>query len=124
MNCEICGLSDKKFYKVEIEGSVFIACSNCAKGGKILSEVVEGKEESMNRKDLNIEDIYGEDIDFNFSNKIKEAIRSRNISVEELSKETKTPIDELNKVINGKIIPRIDLTRKLEKALKIKLSED
>ncbi|MBE5729100.1 helix-turn-helix domain-containing protein [Candidatus Parvarchaeota archaeon] len=122
MNCEICGLSDKKFYKVEIEGSVFIACISCAKNGKILSEIGENKEEHAHNNEATIEDLYGGDVDFNLSNKLKEAIRSKNMSIEELSKETKTPVDELNKVINGKLVPRIDLTRKLEKALKIKLS--
>ncbi|MCW1293902.1 MAG: hypothetical protein OH316_00815 [Candidatus Parvarchaeota archaeon] len=122
MNCEICGLSDKRFYKVEIEGSTFIACSQCAKNGRIISEVTAGEDDlATHGRTGRIGDVYGEDIDLNFSSKLREAIKSKGISIEQLSRETKTPMDELEKVISGKLIPTIALTRKLEKILRIKL---
>lgn len=122
MNCEICGLSDKKFYKVEIEGSAFIACSQCAKDSRVISEVTAGDTGESKRAGIReIEHMYGGDIDLDFSRKLRESIKSRDINLEQLSRETKTPVDEIKKVMDGKLIPTIDLARKLEKTLKIKL---
>ncbi len=121
MNCELCGLSDEKFYKTEIDGAILEVCQKCSKYGKVLSEVGSQSSRTIGNQ---IDTMPTEkELRVDFSQIIKEALNSKNITLEQLSSQTSTSKYELKKVLDGKIIPSEELTFKLEKALKISLLE-
>ena len=114
MNCELCGLGDKRFYRADIEGSVMTVCSECAKNGKIISELnPEPKKSIATPAD--------DELRLDFSKIIVEAMKEEKTSVEDLARITRNSPADIKKIINGKLIPTMELSKRLERALKINL---
>ncbi len=120
MNCELCGFSDERFYKVEIEGAILVVCSKCANSGKILDEVLtQGKDQTKSLRSKTAD--FGYDIDPNYSSIIKSALDKEGIDPAGLASRMKESPSEVEKVVSGRIFPTEALARKIEKSLGIKL---
>jgi uncharacterized protein (TIGR00270 family) len=122
MNCELCGYTDGKFYRAEIEGSMLVVCSGCALFGKIICEV-----EDTHKVDRKPQKSYGfieRSLKLDYPKTIKQAVAEKQLTIEKLAETIKESPYELKKIFNGKIIPADEIVRKLESALGISLYED
>ena len=121
MNCEICGFSDGKFYKTNIEGSVLVTCGSCSKGGKVIKEL--SNETIKKTYTLSSQGSVEEELKLDFSVILENAMKDADVSMEDLAARTKESQSTLKKVVSGKLIPTQELAKKLEKALSVSLFE-
>ena len=121
MNCELCG-REAEIVGTIIEGSFLNVCKECSKYGITVKqkEVAEKKEIKFTRlpeEDVNefiIEDYY---------EKIKNAREKLGLKQEELAKKLNAKESVVHKIESKSLIPSLDLAKKLEIVLKIKLIE-
>ncbi len=120
MNCEICGLGDKKFYIAEIDGSAMRVCSECAAFGKILSELSADGSTSRNsiRALENMSELV---LDPDYSAILADALRKKDLKLEKLAEKIKESPDTLRKIFKGAITPTEETTKKLSGELGVKL---
>ena len=124
MLCEICGREIKYGEKIKIESAVVIVCKNCAaalsKGTRIGKVTEKSKTETKPkiRRELPEEDIIED-----YASVIREAREKEGLSQEGLAKELKEKLSVITRIEAGKMIPTMELAKKMEKLLKIKLIE-
>ena len=116
MQCELCG-SNKTLVKALIEGSTLNVCTDCSKFGKVISQhKIEKIEKIKQTKPEEIEII----ID-GYSKLIKNAREKLNLKQEELAKKISEKVSVIHLIETGHLEPNIDLAKKLERFLNIKL---
>lgn len=118
MICELCGAKVKKLYKVYIEGSILNVCEKCKKYGKPVDERGNIIEKTNLNKDLKISE---ETIDPNYYKILREYRIKNNLKQEDVAKLLNIKESLYKSIEEGKIIPNIDLAKKIEKVLKIKI---
>ncbi len=124
MICELCG-KEAQLFKTEIEGTQLNVCKDCAKFGNILEEVKEKKVEiktKVKKKEPGDEII--EIVVSDFAQKIKNRREKLKLKQEELAKKLGIKESLLHHIESGKFMPSIELAKRIEKFLKIKLVEE
>ena len=120
MNCELCGREDELVDAI-VEGSLISVCSNCSKFGV----VVKKKEET--RKEIKFtrlpEDEVNEFVVDDYSIEVKQSRERSGLTQVELAKKLNIKESVVHKIESSSLIPSLDLARKLEIVLKIKLIE-
>ena len=119
MTCDMCG-KDTKLFKVKIENAIMNVCEKCSKFGEILSEIVKEEKEPIKKK---IEKEIIEIIKDGYGLMIKKAREKMGLKQEELAKKIKEKTSVIHKLENELIEPNLELAKKLEKFLRIKLIE-
>ncbi|MEW6063443.1 MAG: multiprotein bridging factor aMBF1 [Nanoarchaeota archaeon] len=120
--CELCG-KETILYDAIVEGSLVKVCSECARYGKVV--VVEPKRvEEVERirvrlPEENVEEYVVED----YAKRIKEARENLKLTQEELAKKIHEKESVIHKLEAGTLTPNLELAKKLEIVLKIKLIE-
>ncbi len=144
MECEICGKREAKFF-VQVEGAKVLACGGCARHGKILHALgeEEGPAEAGRKADPGVpaslrmeEDVvegYGKRIrDARQAKKIryeeideygKNVKKARSMTIEELAKEVGEKASYVDKIEREKMMPTIEVAKKIGRALGITLTE-
>ncbi len=122
MNCELCGYTDGKFYRAEIEGSVLVVCSKCALFGNIICEVENGLK--TEKKAQKSHGFIERSLKLDYSKILKQAINSKQLTLEKLAEEIKESPYELKKIFDGKLVPADVIAEKLQSFLEISLYED
>ena len=133
MECEICGkpVPEHNPIRAKIEGSVMVVCKDCAKLGTIqkappkprFQQNKKGKRTAQPRKTYRNDEPKDELIeDYNIA--VRRARESKNWSREDLGKKINERVSVINRIESGKMTPDNKLTKKLEKALDIKLIEN
>ena len=130
MPCEMCGAQGNTF-KANIEGAELVVCQGCAKYGKIISRVrapVKEKKSVRRQESVTkpIEKLRNEIIQViadDFSDKIKKGREKLGLKQKELALKLAEKESLIHNVESGKFIPSINLARKFERFLKIKLVE-
>ena len=133
MECEICGkpVPEHNPIRAKIEGSVMIVCKECSKLGKIQKappkpKFVQQKNKQQKNKpkrNYSRNDEPSEELIEDFDFAIRKARESRDWSREVLGKKINERVSVITRIETGKMTPDIKLTKKLEKALDIKLLE-
>lgn len=133
MECEICGkpVPEHNPIRAKIEGSVMIVCKDCAKLGKIQKAppkpkfVQQKNKQQKNRpkRSYSRNDEPSEELIEDFNITIRKARESRDWSREDLGKKINERVSVITRIETGKMTPDTKLTKKLEKALNIKLLE-
>ncbi len=134
MECEICGkpVPENNPIRAKIEGSVMVVCKECSKLGTIQKAPPKPKfrqqpkgKASKNAKNRNYSrnDEPTEELIEDFEFEIRKARESKNWSREDLGKKINERVSVITRIETGKMTPDTKLTRKLEKALNIKLLE-
>ncbi len=133
MECEICGkpVPEHNPIRAKIEGSVMIVCKECSKLGKIQKAppkpkfVQQKNKQQKNKPNRNYSrnDEPSEELIEDFDFAIRKARESRDWSREVLGKKINERVSVITRIETGKMTPDIKLTKKLEKALDIKLLE-
>jgi putative transcription factor len=122
-NCEMCG-KDAPLFKALIEGSELKVCKDCAGHGKILQRPVfvskeKKKKEEQKEEEKEILEILAED----YSKKVKAAREKLGLTQEELAKKLNEKESVLQKIETASFRPGIELAKKLEGFLHIKIVE-
>ncbi len=136
MECEICGkeLPENNPIRAKIEGSIMIVCKECSKLGKIQKappkpKFVKQNNQSKRKNTTQKNRPYSrskeptEELIEDFSHEIRKARESKNWSREDLGRKINERVSVITRIETGKMTPDNKLTKKLEKALDIKLLE-
>ncbi len=125
MQCDICG-SDEELFLADIEGTNLNVCKKCSNYGnvikKIKKHVAPAKTNSKNFEAESSE-IIQTFVD-NFNNIIKEKREKLGLKQKELAKIMAEKESVIHKLESGTIEPDLQLARKIEKVLKIKIIEE
>ena len=119
--CDVCGKNTSTF-RVNIENAILSVCENCSKFGINPTEIpklIEPKQKEI--KQPFIEEI--EIITQDFSQKIKEAREKLNLRQVELANKISEKESIIHKLESSQFPPSIELAKKLERFLNIKLIE-
>ena len=117
--CELCGKSTDKLYKVYIEGTILNVCVNCLKYGKTVDE--NGNIIKENK--LEIKEIVGEVVDENYNKILIKYREEHKLKQEDMAKLLGIKESLYKSIENKKIIPDINLAKKIEKTLEIKITK-
>ncbi|WP_458405764.1 multiprotein bridging factor aMBF1 [Methanobrevibacter sp.] len=137
MECEICGkpVPENNPIKAKIEGSVMVVCKECSKLGTVQKAPAKPKYVKQNTKNRNKRPTTtrnrsysrneepSEELIEDFSFEVRKARESKDWSREELGKRINERVSVISRIETGKMTPDVKLTKKLEKALNIKLLE-
>ena len=130
MKCEICGREIRgRPIKIIIDRAELIVCKECAKHGTpVLSHEIKSVKPSKQKivkqqVKKRSRALPFEDLEFieNYNAKIKEKRESLGLTIADLAKTIKEKESLLRKIESGKIAPTLDVAKKLEKALGIKI---
>jgi len=117
--CELCGKSTDKLYKVYIEGTILNVCKDCLKYGKSVNE----NENIIKENKLKIKEIVGEVIDENYNKILIKYREEHKLKQEDMAKLLGIKESLYKSIENKKIIPDINLAKKIEKTLGIKITK-
>lgn len=123
--CDVCGKNTSTF-RVNIENAILSVCENCSKFGINPTEIpileIESKQKQKEQKLASLpEEI--EIITKDFQQKIKEAREKLNLKQVELANKISEKESIIHKLESSQLTPSIELAKKLEKFLNIKLIE-
>ncbi len=122
MQCEMCGSNAGRLLKADIEGSVMNVCSSCARFGKLIKAppVYEKRIERKREPDKKPVEI----IVANFSSLIKNKRERLGLKQEQLAKKLAERESIIQKLETGQFVPGVELARKIEKILRLRLIEE
>ena len=134
MECEICGkpVPENNPIRAKIEGSVMVVCKECSKLGTVQKappkpkyvKQNKGKKPANTRKrNYSRNDEPSEELIEDFSFEVRKAREAKDWSREDLGKKINERVSVITRIETGKMTPDTKLTKKLEKALNIKLLE-
>ncbi len=122
MECEMCGSKNAEF-RALVEEIPLNVCIKCSKHGKVLGSAKIIKKELAVKKIKHVKEEPQESIVQNYSVIIRTTREKLKLSQEDFAKKINEKLSLIHNMERGKIAPSIDLARKLEKLLKIKLVE-
>jgi putative transcription factor len=117
--CELCGKSTDKLYKVYIEGTILNVCKDCLKYGKL----VDKNGNIIKENKLKIKEIVGEVIDENYNKILIKYREEHKLKQEDMAKLLGIKESLYKSIENKKSIPDINLAKKIEKTLGIKITK-
>ncbi len=120
--CELCGRQTRDVYIVSIEGADLRVCASCAKGKKVLYREVEARKGSIQRKTIKKTEEELELVE-GYGKKIHAARDQMQLPLKVLAEMINEKEPHLLRVEEEKTIPSIELTKKIEKALNIKITQ-
>jgi putative transcription factor len=128
--CDMCG-SENRLFKTEIEGTLLNVCKHCAKFGKVVANVhdkkfiqkMQKKQEKQKRPQLLSKNELVETLVEDFATLIKEKREKLNLKQEDFAKKINEKASIIHKIETGHFEPNINLARKIERFLKVKIVE-
>lgn len=124
--CDLCG-KESELYKTLIEETELNVCKKCSEFGRVLGKIRTEHVKEKKKKEKKIKPIEKEVIQIivpNYSRLIKEAREKLNLKQEDFAKKINEKQNLIHLIETSKFEPSINLAKKLEKFLKIKLVEE
>ena len=121
----MCG-KEGALFKAMVEGSEMNVCSQCSKFGKVVSQIKEpltGKKQAKLEIKMHSNPELILSVVLNYSEIIKSKRGQLGLNQEDFAKQLNEKISVIHKMETGHFKPNLELARKLEKLLKIKLIE-
>lgn len=119
MTCEMCGKSGQMF-NAKVEGAEMTVCSNCKQYGQVIAKPIERIH--FKRRSTRAQEPQDKVVN-NYAQIIQKARQKSGIEIEKFAKQLNEKESTLKHIETGSMAPSIQLARKLEKALHIKLIE-
>ena len=116
--CDMCG-KEGNLVRAMVEGSELYVCNGCGKYGKIVGRTFK-RRISLPKRSV-IKDEVEEKIVSDYSSKIRIAREGKGLKQEDFAKMLNERASLVNKWESGNLRPRINVARKLERLLGIKL---
>ncbi len=131
MECEICGRYIERGKRIKVENSIVTACEECSKYGEVVAEVrLKVKKEGIIQQkpapvfDTGLEsDSRGGELMEDYHLLIRESREKLGLKQEELAKAINEPVSLIHRIESGRIKQGIEITKKIEKILKVRLLE-
>lgn len=130
MRCELCG-SEGKIYRAEIEGSILNVCEKCARFGRVIGAVEEAVVEKKAKKKKEIVEVAKapeeeilEVVVPDIGKRIKAKREELGLEQEDFGKLFGLKESIVHKIETGEFKPNIEMARKFERALGLKLVEE
>ncbi|MCL4379383.1 MAG: multiprotein-bridging factor 1 family protein [Candidatus Marsarchaeota archaeon] len=120
--CELCGRQMKDAYIVSVEGADLRVCSDCAKGKKVLYKEVEERKNTAPRKTISKGDDRVELVE-GYGKMIHAARDQMQLPLKVLAEMINEKEAHMLRVEEEKTRPSIELTKKIERALNIKITQ-
>ncbi|HIP66526.1 MAG TPA: TIGR00270 family protein [Candidatus Nanopusillus sp.] len=120
MICEICGKKSDKLSTIMVDGAILHVCSECRKYGREV-EIKYGKVDEIRKPKVTTVPIYDEEIVDNYHIILRKYREEKGLTQEEMAKILNIKSSTYRSIEEGKIKPTIDLAKKIEKILKIKI---
>ncbi len=122
--CELCGRQTKDIYVLDVENVEIRACAKCAKGKKVIRTEIE--KPLVNRNPNYIKPKSDEDRELveGYGVKIRAARERMKLPIKVLAEMLSEKEHYLVRVEEEETRPTLELTKKLERALSIKLTQD
>lgn len=118
-NCDMCGAQGKLF-RALVEGAEMMLCEDCSRFGKVIAAPrIVIKKEPLREKRAEKEMI--ETVVADYGALIKEKRERLGLNQENFAKRINEKESFMHKIESGKLEPSIELARKLENLLKIRL---
>jgi putative transcription factor len=129
MQCEMCGKSVESYFRVKTEGTILNVCDNCRRFGEVIQAVKPKPEENVGkaqkqRPEKPAEPEIIEDLVEGYAEKIKNKRERLGLKQEELAQKINEKESIIHKIESGHFTPPIELAKKLERFLGIKIIED
>jgi len=128
MQCELCGKETDKLFVVMIEGSKLNVCKECSSFGRVIKVIEEKPVENVVKKTRKKQQVVKQEPEFvmvkNFGSIIRKKREELGLKQEEFAKKLSIKESLLHKIETSDFEPDLDLARKLEKMLKVKLVEE
>ncbi|MBW2982481.1 multiprotein bridging factor aMBF1 [Candidatus Woesearchaeota archaeon] len=126
MQCDMCG-SEERLFKTNIEGTILNVCRACSKFGKVISEIKEPEKIKPKKIIITKSEPETEIIEIvvnDFAEKIRSRREKLGLKQEDFAKRISEKESVIHKLEIGEFKPSLELARKLEKTLNIKLIEE
>ena len=125
MTCDMCG-SVGTLYKTVIEGAELGVCHDCSKFGKVIGIVKEEISEKIKKDaiDKELEKEVLEVVVEDFADRIKNKREQLGLTQKDFAKKLNEKESVVHKIETGNFAPPLNLARKLERFLHIKLIEE
>ena len=126
MICDMCGTETEGLFKTNIEGSELNVCENCSKFGKVISEV---RIKEIKPKKVKEDKTYGPENEIvfviveDYAEKIRKRREELGLKQEDFAKKINEKQALIHKIETGHFEPSVELTRKIERFLKVRLIE-
>jgi|SRR3989338_4596246 len=124
MKCDMCSSSGKLF-RAEIEGAVLSVCGKCSEFGKVLGQI--SQPDSDYREEKKSKEHNPEVIDIiveGYAEVIRKKREQMGLTQKDFAKNINEKESLIQQLESGNFRPGIELARKLQKALGIKLIEE
>lgn len=133
--CDMCS-SEDKVYRIELEGSMLNVCEKCASFGRVIGKLrpeespkVKKKQELKAKEELALTKAKKDTetvqlIVPNYHELVRKAREKTGMNQEDFAKKLNEKESVVHKLESGLMKPSIDLARKLERFLKIRLVEE
>jgi putative transcription factor len=124
--CELCGRQTKDIYVLNVENVELRTCASCAKGKKVVRTELERQVKKPDIRSQRTRPKTDEEKELveDYPNVVRRARERMKIPIKVLAEMLNEKEHLILRVEEGKTLPSIPLTKKLEKALKIKLTEE
>jgi putative transcription factor len=124
INCEMCG-KESRLFKTEVEGSVMSLCGECSRFGKVISVVRQHR--PVFKKPIKTKSPKEEEsilaVLSDYGSIIKKKRESLKIKQEDFAKKLNEKASLIHKIEINQFEPSLELARKIEKFLHVKLIE-
>lgn len=126
-NCDMCGEEIEYPIVASVEGVELTVCNKCVKFGKVIKRIAPEIKETKAKKDFiknipqreEVIQIVADD----YNQKIRNAREKLGLKQEDFAKKINEKVSLIQHIESGKAEPSIDLARKMEKFLHIKIIE-
>ncbi len=127
MQCELCGqVITGQPMKIWIEGAQLTVCPNCARYGSIIRQKASSKPSQLSPKQRTSQPKLGIEAPMvieNYGLAIRQARERLGLTQEQLAKMIGEKESVIRRLEGQRMAPTIELAKKLEKVLKVKLLE-
>ncbi len=121
-DCEICGRKTDKLYIIDVEGAELTSCAKCSEGKDIIDVISEDEPKKSGAAATQRTAAQEEELIEDFGGEIRKARERMGLPLNVLAERINEKESTLNRVERGKLQPTVELTKKLEKNLGIKLT--
>jgi len=118
--CDLCG-KEAELIDAIVEGSILKVCKTCVKFGEAIEIKKSVSEEPKDEVEVTKKEEIIEDIVKDYPVKIKKARESLKMLQKELAERIAEKESVIHNLESGHLVPSLDLAKKLEKFLNIKL---
>jgi len=121
MPCEMCGKAES-FFRIVVEGTELIVCDACKKFGKLVGKV-KTEPYLTPKKSVVKKDVVEEVVVNDYGKKMKSARESFGKTQDEFAQFVGEKVSIIRKIEAQQFEPSLDMAKKFERLLKIKLVE-